>query len=364
MARLLVTGGAGFIGANFVHYWSRCHPDDRLVVLDALTYAGIRASLPELGEERLRFVEGDIREQADVERLLREEQLDTIVHFAAESHVDRSISGPEHFVDVNVLGTLSLLEAARRVWLEDGPLRASLPPRLDGRGLRLSGAGGPGVHRVDAVRSQLAVRGEQGGRRPSRARLSRDVRAVRDDQQLLQQLRPVPLPREAHPALHRQSPGRQGAAGLRRRGQRSRLAARRRSLPGDRVHPRGGPAGPGLQRGDSQRTQQPRGRGAALPCRGRSIREGRRPGAPLSRRGAGAWRALLEPDPLCPRSPGTRHALRHRPEPSGVRARLHGRSRLRRRARRHGPLVPGQRALVAGDPRARQLSGLDSPSVR
>ncbi len=122
MARLLVTGGAGFIGANFVHYWARRHPDDRLVVLDALTYAGIRASLPELGEERLRFVEGDIRDQPGAERLLREESLDTIVHFAAESHVDRSISGPEHFVDVNVLGTLSLLEAARRVWLEDGPI--------------------------------------------------------------------------------------------------------------------------------------------------------------------------------------------------------------------------------------------------
>ena len=122
MARLLVTGGAGFIGANFVLYWSRRHPDDRLVVLDALTYAGVRESLPELGDERLRFVAGDVRDQAGVEGLLRAERLDTVVHFAAESHVDRSIAGPRHVVDVNVLGTLSLLEAARRVWIEDGPV--------------------------------------------------------------------------------------------------------------------------------------------------------------------------------------------------------------------------------------------------
>jgi len=120
MARLLVTGGAGFIGANFVHYWAQHHPDDRLVVLDCLTYAGNQASLPDLAVERLRFERGDIRESDRVEDLLREERLDTIVHFAAESHVDRSISGPEPFVDVNVVGTLRLLEAARRVWLGNG----------------------------------------------------------------------------------------------------------------------------------------------------------------------------------------------------------------------------------------------------
>jgi len=119
MSRLLISGGAGFIGANFVHYWSRQHPGDRLVVLDALTYAGNRSSLPDLGEERLRFVEGDIRQQESVKAILSEEAIDTIVHFAAESHVDRSISGPRHFVDVNVLGTLAMLEAARETWLGD-----------------------------------------------------------------------------------------------------------------------------------------------------------------------------------------------------------------------------------------------------
>ncbi|MDJ0711392.1 MAG: dTDP-glucose 4,6-dehydratase [Woeseiaceae bacterium] len=118
MARLLVTGGAGFIGANFVHYWAREYPADRLVVLDALTYAGNLASLESVaGMEQYRFVKGDIVDQALVEELLREEQIDTIVHFAAESHVDRSIVGPGTFIETNVVGTHNLLQAARSVWL-------------------------------------------------------------------------------------------------------------------------------------------------------------------------------------------------------------------------------------------------------
>lgn len=119
MSRLLVTGGAGFIGSNFVHHWLREHPGDRVVVLDALTYAGNRANLEPLADRtELRFVHGDICDTALVETLLREEALDTVVHFAAESHVDRSITGPDAFVQTNVLGTHSLLRAARRCWLE------------------------------------------------------------------------------------------------------------------------------------------------------------------------------------------------------------------------------------------------------
>lgn len=123
--RLLVTGGAGFIGANFIYYWRRHYPNDVLVVLDALTYAGNRASLKAIeGQAGFRFVPGDIRDQALVERLLRDEGLDTIVHFAAESHVDRSIEGPDAFIDTNVLGTHSLLKAARAVWLDGEHSRA------------------------------------------------------------------------------------------------------------------------------------------------------------------------------------------------------------------------------------------------
>jgi dTDP-glucose 4,6-dehydratase len=120
MARLLVTGGAGFIGANFVHYWLGQHPDDRVVVLDALTYSGnVHTLRPLRDRSQFRFVHGNICDAALVERLLRQERLDTIVHFAAESHVDRSITGPDVFIESNVVGTHCLLRAARKVWLEE-----------------------------------------------------------------------------------------------------------------------------------------------------------------------------------------------------------------------------------------------------
>jgi dTDP-glucose 4,6-dehydratase len=120
MARLLITGGAGFIGANFVHYWMGRHPDDRVVVLDALTYAGNAASLdPAMDSTRFRFVHGNIGDPALVESILRDEAIDTIVNFAAETHVDRSISATEPFLETNVLGTHSLLRTAHRVWIEE-----------------------------------------------------------------------------------------------------------------------------------------------------------------------------------------------------------------------------------------------------
>ena len=115
MANLLVTGGAGFIGGNFVHYWNEHHPDDYLIVLDALTYAGNRSTIA--SAPRAELVEGDIRDQALTEKLLRDRDIATIVHFAAESHVDRSITGPDAFIDTNILGTNCLLKAARAVWL-------------------------------------------------------------------------------------------------------------------------------------------------------------------------------------------------------------------------------------------------------
>lgn len=118
---MLITGGAGFIGSNFVHYWMEKHPEDLLVVLDKLTYAGHRENLAaHQDKDNFIFVQGDICDQALVERLLKEHALDTIVHFAAESHVDRSISGPDVFIETNVIGTHSLLKAARQVWMLDG----------------------------------------------------------------------------------------------------------------------------------------------------------------------------------------------------------------------------------------------------
>lgn len=109
---ILVTGGAGFIGANFVRYWLKEHPGDRIVVLDALTYAGNRSSLP-LDHEYLHFVHGDIRDKLLTLNLLKDNGISALAHFAAESHVDRSIHSPEVFLETNVTGTLRLLEAAR-----------------------------------------------------------------------------------------------------------------------------------------------------------------------------------------------------------------------------------------------------------
>jgi dTDP-glucose 4,6-dehydratase len=118
---LLVSGGAGFIGANFVQFWLARHPGDSVVVLDALTYAGNLASLdPVRANPRLTFVHGDIRTPRLAESLLREHEITVVVNLAAESHVDRSIAGPDPFLETNVLGTHELLKAARQVWLEEG----------------------------------------------------------------------------------------------------------------------------------------------------------------------------------------------------------------------------------------------------
>ena len=118
MRKVLITGGAGFIGSNFVLHLSKAAPDARLVVLDKLTYAGNLENLKALSEgANYRFVRGDINDARLVDSLFAEEGIDTVVNFAAESHVDRSILGPKDFVETNILGTFTLLEAARKHWL-------------------------------------------------------------------------------------------------------------------------------------------------------------------------------------------------------------------------------------------------------
>ena len=111
MAHLLVTGGAGFIGSNFVHH-VLSHTDHRVTVLDALTYAGNRSSLEGLPEDRFAFVQGDITDAELVDRLTGE--ADAVVHYAAESHNDNSLDNPRPFLDTNIIGTYTLLEAARK----------------------------------------------------------------------------------------------------------------------------------------------------------------------------------------------------------------------------------------------------------
>lgn len=117
---VLVTGGAGFIGSHFARYVLQTHQEANVVNLDALTYAGTKENLEDVMEcDRHKFVHGDICDEGLVKSLLREHAIDTVVHFAAESHVDRSILEPDAFVRTNVQGTFNLLEETRRFWLEE-----------------------------------------------------------------------------------------------------------------------------------------------------------------------------------------------------------------------------------------------------
>jgi dTDP-glucose 4,6-dehydratase len=117
MKSILVTGGCGFIGANFIRQVLAVKQIDRLVNLDKLTYAGNLDNLNDLADDkRYKFVRGDICDQELLEQLFRDERIDTVVHFAAESHVDRSITGPGEFIRTNIQGTFALLEAARQAW--------------------------------------------------------------------------------------------------------------------------------------------------------------------------------------------------------------------------------------------------------
>ena len=122
LSNILVTGGAGFIGCNFIHFMLEKNSDfsGRIINLDALTYAGNLASLESIdnqfGGKRYFFENGNICNSELVESIFNKYEIDTVVHFAAESHVDRSILGPKAFIETNVMGTFVLLEAARKFW--------------------------------------------------------------------------------------------------------------------------------------------------------------------------------------------------------------------------------------------------------
>src|ERR1035441_2251848 len=192
MARLLITGGAGFIGANFVQYWLAQHSGDRLVVLDALTYAGNRANLAS-AEHRPEF------------RCVHRDQYH------------------RHALDVKGCAP----RVARREERDD----ASLPSRLDRRGLRLIGSRGCTLYRIDSLRAQFSVLGEQSGLRSPRAPLSPHLWIADHDQQSLQQLRATSISREADSIDDRATARWHVIARLRGWPQHPRLAARGRPLP-------------------------------------------------------------------------------------------------------------------------------------
>lgn len=121
MRKILITGGAGFIGSNFCHYWAEKYSQDKLVVLDLLTYAGHRENIQSLEDSAsFVFAQGDIGDQVLVEKLFTDHQINCVIHFAAESHVDRSILGPDAFLQTNIMGTHTLLKVAKKFWLDTG----------------------------------------------------------------------------------------------------------------------------------------------------------------------------------------------------------------------------------------------------
>lgn len=127
MKRVLVTGGAGFIGSNFIHYLLKAEPDVQIVNFDALTYAGNPENLKDLPDPtRYVFIQGEITDRSLLDRIFDEYKIDTVAHFAAETHVDRSILDPGIFAQTNVMGTFNLLEAARKAWLEDKIIPAEI----------------------------------------------------------------------------------------------------------------------------------------------------------------------------------------------------------------------------------------------
>lgn len=123
MKNILVTGGAGFIGSNFVRFLLHAEPDVHVINLDVLSYAGSQENLKDLPHpERHTFIRGDICDRPLVDHLFLFYKIDTVVHFAAETHVDRSILYPEQFLLTNVIGTFTMLEAAREYWLQEKAL--------------------------------------------------------------------------------------------------------------------------------------------------------------------------------------------------------------------------------------------------
>ena len=231
MKRILVTGGAGFISSNMIRYLLDT-TEHEVVTMDALTYAGNVNNLADVMEhERLRFIQGDIRDVTDVASAL--EGIDVIVNAAAESHVSKSISeGGSEFVTTNVVGTQVLLDAMR-----DLPRGRAVHPDLLVGGLR------HGRDRADdrgpPAQPALAVCRHQGRRRPAGLLVLVHVRPADHDHPAVQQLRPVPAPREGHPALHHPGALRPAADHPRRRPRQPRLAARLRHRQGDHGRLRG-----------------------------------------------------------------------------------------------------------------------------
>ena len=214
MTNFLVTGGAGFIGSNFVRYVLD-NTDASVTVLDKLTYAGNRASLRGLPKDRFAFVQGDICDASLVHELVRDHDL--VVHFAAESHNDNSLRDPSPFLTTNLIGTDTLLEAVRRT----APATTTSPPTRCTATFDLDDPERFTEATPYNPSSPYSV--DQGRLGPAGPRLGTFLRRAGHDQQLLQQLRSLPACREVHSSPDHQRLERWPAEALRRRPERPRL---------------------------------------------------------------------------------------------------------------------------------------------
>ena len=192
--KILVTGGAGFIGSNFIYHMLREHPDYDIVCLDLLTYAGNLKTLDEaMKNEHFKFVKGDIADREFVDKLFEDEKFDIVVNFAAESHVDRSIENPEVFLRTNIMGTAALMDAARKTGVKryhqvsTDEVYGDLP--LKPKELRF---------REDAYTHFEPVFRVKGFRRFACACLLQNLRTACNYFEVLKQLWPLSFPGEAY----------------------------------------------------------------------------------------------------------------------------------------------------------------------
>ena len=220
---IIVTGGCGFIGSNFVHYVVNNHPGVHVTVLDKLTYAGNPENIAGLPSDRVELVVGDICDAALLDELVPGH--DAIVHYAAESHNDNSIADPEPFLRTNVEGTFRLLEAVRKYGIRYhhvstdevyGDLALDDPARFT---------------EETPYRPSSPVQLDQGVLRYARARLDPHLRAAHHDLQLLQQLRPLPARGEVHPAPDHEHRRRRPPQALREAARTSATGSTPRTTP-------------------------------------------------------------------------------------------------------------------------------------
>ena len=332
--RLFLTGGAGFIGSAVCRHLVS-DLGHEVVVIDKLTYAANLASLAPISASPLyRLEQVDICDAPRIAQLFETYQPDGVIHLAAESHVDRSITGSRVFVDTNVIGTFTLLEAARAYLAGADKALADRFRFVHVSTDEVYGSlGADGLFVEDtAYDPELALFGHQGRVRSPGQGLAPDLRPAGDRLQLFQQLRALPLPGKADPADHPGGAGWRAPARLRRRLQHPRLAVRR----GPR--PRAGPDFPTWPARRDLQHRRPQ-RAAEHRCGQRDVRAD----GPATTPPAGPHRRLIT---YRRRPPGPRPALRHRRQQAGDRAGLARAGDLRDRHREDRRLVSGPARLV------------------